>query len=518
MTLAASEHKSIRLSEDRSWTLPLLQMFLKSSAEDNVEEIVKTLTVLDDYRILAPLTKVMEDLGAPEYLRAGASEILSGCTTSENATTRRIWWNSQDPILMRHAVLVAERTETDIIEEIVKDPQHEFYIDAIEIISHWFEEPRFQQYKIVALSDLRADVRRSAAWAIYWDQPIAAENELLRLAREDDDDVAEEALSDLAYYASQNNLAVLHELMRNGPEARRERYAEIFKSVRDDFLYTMRRLRAENSAAAEYFKTWLEPVWKTLAFTDGELLPEQNENDRAHNMKPERSQPTVEHIVQHFDNANGLWVERWEYARSIDWTRYLDEQRLILIDYFSHHPDWSVREVSCSILGELKAADALFGFLLDDVFAVRKSAAYAVRELPQQNRIAKRLWDIISVEQIQGMHAIESLESYVIHSTDQDLDDRLRGLAEANQRESVKNAAIWQLEKRESRKHLESLIPTLDQKPLVTWAAHRSLLSACVNLQIPVKDLARFAGIDDLHLQQTLAEALALRDKSEAWR
>jgi HEAT repeat protein len=491
---------------------------LQSSADDLLDDVFKTLTVLDDYRVLAPLTKVMEDFDTPAYLRTGASEILSGCTTSESATTRRSWWNSQDPILMRHAILVAERSEMDIIEEIAKDPQHEFYIDAIEKISHWFEEPRFQEYKIIALSDLRADVRRSAAWAIYWDQPIAAENDLLRLAQEDDDYVADEALSGLAYYGSQNNLVALHELMQNGPEARRERYAEIFENVRDDFLSATKTLQAKSAAAAEYFKTWLKPVWEILAFSDAELLPEQNGDANARDSKPERSRPTVEHIVQHFDNADGLWVERWAYARSIDWTRYSDEQRLILIDYFSHHKDWSVRELSCSILGELKAADALFALLQDEVFAVRKSAAYEVRELPQQNRIAKRLWDMISVEQIQGMHAIESLESYVIHSTEQDLDDRLRGLAEANQRESVKNAAIWQLEERESRKHLESLIPTLDQKPLVTWAAHRSLLSACVNLHIPVKDLARFAGIDDLYLQQTLAEALALRDKSEAWR
>ncbi|MBX3149487.1 hypothetical protein KF728_04955 [Candidatus Obscuribacterales bacterium] len=515
MTSPAPDHTSIRQTEDRSWSLPLLHAFVKSTADDDIEDLIGTLQVLDDYRILSPLTSILEDRSAKPNLREGASEILSGCTTAESANERRNWWNSQDPILMRHAILVAERSEMDIIEEVANNPQHPFYADAIEKLGVRFEEPRFQLLKIRALSDSRANVRACAASAILWDQPISAEAGLLRLAQEDDDEAAAEALDALAYYDSQSALISIHEMLKTGPIARRERYAEVFEDVRDDFLSAFKRLRGTNASAATIFKAWLSPVWETLALTDADFSPEQtteNESAKARSRKPERFTTTIDEVMERFDNADGMWSDRWNYIGSIDWSSFSSEERLLIIKYFSQHADWSVREVSCSALGRLRASDALLGFLHDEVFAVRKMAAYYIREVPTEHRIAKHLWEMLIGAKIAGVNATETLESYVVHSSDADIDERLCDLAKTDQRESVKYTAIGQLKKREARQHVESLLPILDDEPLITWSAHQYLLSACLDLQIPVPQAERLAGIDDLHLQESLAMHLAKRD------
>lgn len=517
MTRTAPQHTAIRQSEDRSWTLPLLHNFLESGADDDVEELIGTLQVLDDYRILSPLTSILEDRSAKPHLREGASEILSGCTTAERISDRRNWWNSQDSILMRHAILVAERSEMDIIEEVVNNPEHPFYIDAIEKLGVRFEEPRFQLLKIRGLSDLRASVRACAASAILWDLPIAAESGLLRLAREDDDDAAAEALDALAYYDSQSALVSIYQLLETGPIARRERYAEVLEHIRDDFLCSLESLQRSDASAARIFKAWLSPAWEALGVNDQEFSSEdakENEPANARSGEEKKLRPSIDEIMERFDNEDGMWAERWNYIGSIDWTSFSSKEQLLIIKYFSQHPDWLVREVSCSALGKLGASDALLGFLHDEVFAVRKMAAYYIREVPPEDRIAKDLWEILIGANIAGVNATETLESYVVHSSDADIDERLCQLAKSDQRESVKSTAIWQLKKREARTHVESLLPLLDDEPLVTWAVHQYVLSACVDLQIPVPHAGRLAGIDDLHLQQNLAMVLANRDAS----
>lgn len=517
--MTSPDHTSIRQLEDRSWSMPLLQAFLKSTADDDIEDLIGTLQVLDDFRILLPLTNILEDRSAKPNLREGASEILSGCTTAESTNERRNWWNSQDPILMRHAILVAERSEMDIIEEVANNPQHPFYADAIEKLGVRFEEPRFQLLKIRALSDSRANVRACAASAILWDQPISAEAGLLRLAQEDDDEAAAEALDTLAYYDSQSALISIHKMLKEGPIARRERYAEVFEDIRDDFLCAFKSLHERNASAATIFKAWLSPVWETLALPDADFSLEQakeNESAYAGSRKPEQFTTATAEIMKYFDNADGMWSDRWSYVGSIDWSSFSSEERLLIIKYFSQHADWSVREVSCSALGKLGASDALLGFLHDEVFAVRKMAAYYIREVPREERIAKHLWEMLIGAQIAGVNATETLESYVVHSSDADIDERLCDLAKTDQRESVKSTAISQLKKREARQHVKSLLPILDEQPLVTWSAHQYLLSACVDLQIPVPHPERLAGIDDLHLQENLATVLANRDGVQA--
>lgn len=169
-----------------------------------------------------------------------------------------------------------------------------------------------------------------------------------------------------------------------------------------------------------------------------------------------------------------------------------------------------MREGACSALGQLKASDSIFDLLHDEVFAVRKAAAYYIREVPKQNHIAEQLWDMLISAQVAGVNATETLESYVVHSSDADINERLCELARSDQRESVRSASIRQLEKRKARQHLQSLIPILFEEPLVTWAAHDHLLGACVNLQIAVPHVERLIEIDDLHLQSSLAQLLAV--------
>jgi hypothetical protein len=510
-------HENIRDTEDRSWSLKLVDEIIAGSEDSDFTEVLHTLVVLDDPRTIPPLTSLMENTANNSHVRSVASDVLNRCTTWETSQERKGWWSSGDEILMRHAVRVAERSETNLVEEIAGDPTHRFYIDAIDKLAHGFEEPRFQRLKINALFHSSADVRAIAARSILWDQPVEAGDGLLLVAQDDNDSAAKQALNALAYYGSQKVLLSLHDMSTARSCLRRAEYERVVAYIRDEFLCECDRLR-DDRVALRIFESWLKPVWEVLGIDPAKLPAEPSNVPESPSSRTVEAttkiRPTIAELAERFANPDGVWADRWTSVRSIDWASYCSEERAEFIHYCSAHPDWSVRELFCFVLATWNATDTLLEFIDDPVFAVRKVAAYYLREVPREKRVAKRLFELLLKDDTSGIHATETLESYVVHTSEADLDKQLFDWALSDQRESLRAAAIWNLNKRDCREQLSLLMPLLHEAPLVTWGVHQELLTACLDMNIEPPRIADLSNIDDATFQATLAELKAENNAS----
>lgn len=505
MVEANFPHEEIRQNEDRSWSLKLLSSIVASEPDDDLKEIARTLEILDDQRVMRELTQLIENQSIEERIRILASDILYGCATDDTAEQRARWWSSGDNILMRHAVRMAEEPESKLIEKLASDPDHPFHIDAVKKLSR-FEEPRFQRLAISALSHSDPAVRAEAADLLLWDQPVAAEAELLRVAEFDEyDPAAEAALDTLAYYESQTALLKLYALSTSGPSARRPLYKTVFEWIQETFISELERL---DGPAAGIFRNWLKPSLEVISVDSVKDKDSSDEPSAAHNPDP-IFRPTVKEFVDKFDNCYGVWADRWNYVHKVDWNSYSPEERARLTDYFSTHSDWSVRELTCQALAVWNSSENILKFLDDPFMGVRKMAAYYARELSPNPAIAKRLWDFIERDGLSGTRGSEALSSYVVHADKTNLDSQLFSLARYDERESIRTEAIGKLKRRHATSRLEELLPLLRSEPLVTWSSHWALLEACFASDIEIPNLTELMDVDDLHLQVALAEHLA---------
>ena len=182
------DFERIRNDIDRSYTFALIDQ-IKHGYLDDLDEIIKTLEELGDPRSEDRLLSLILDGQLAESIRRAASDALGVCNTHDTIDERQLWWQSGDPILMRHAVRMAERTEEHLIESIATNPAHAFYEDAIYKLQSW-EESRFQDLIIRALDHPQSSVRTTAAYGLLWEQPVKAERRLLEIASEEDDEAS----------------------------------------------------------------------------------------------------------------------------------------------------------------------------------------------------------------------------------------------------------------------------------------------------------------------------------------
>lgn len=507
MVEANFPHEEIRQNEDRSWSLKLLNTIVASKPDDDLKEIARTLEILDDQRVMRELTQLIENQSIEERIRILASDILYECATDDTAEQRARWWSSGDKLLMRHAVRMAEEPESKLIEKLASDPDHPFHIDAVKKLSR-FEQPRFQRLAISALSHSDPKVRTEAADLLLWDQPVAAEAELLRVAEYDEyDPAAEAALDTLAYYESQTALLKLYALSTCGPSARRPLYKTVFEWIQSTFISELEHL---DGPAAGIFRNWLKPSLELLELDVENHSPDSPASKESPSKEPPTSpRPSVDQFMDKFDNCYGVWADRWNYVHKVDWNSYSPEERARLTGYFSTHPDWSVRELTCQALAVWNSAENILKLLDDPLMAVRKMAAYYARELSPNPAIAKRLWEFIECDGLSGTRGSEALSSYVVHADKTNLDSELFSLARYDERESIRSAAIGQLRRRKATPQLRALLPLLREEPLVTWSSHWALLEACLASDIEIPNLTELMDVDDLHLQVELAEYLA---------
>jgi hypothetical protein len=82
------DHGHIREQEDRLWTLALLDRLGTAGApEAEREEAARSLSHLEDYRSIGPLTAMVEETRLPDPVREVASQVLGGLddTTTDPA-------------------------------------------------------------------------------------------------------------------------------------------------------------------------------------------------------------------------------------------------------------------------------------------------------------------------------------------------------------------------------------------------------------------------------------------------
>ncbi len=227
--------EEISKNKDRSWSFRLLEILKSASPEDNLEKVIEAIGSLDDFRLLDPLTSLLEDSKAPRHIRSLAKKALLYMNTNETRLDRQRWWRSGDSLLQSHAVTMAEREEMDLVEFIAKDPNHNFHLEAIQKLENGnFEEKRFEDLRIRALKHANKEVRIAAAKGLLWGEPVSATDALLIAAT----DLAGAALDTLCWYHSQECFLRLLKLAQECSTSRKENYLKVASYLRNEFVET----------------------------------------------------------------------------------------------------------------------------------------------------------------------------------------------------------------------------------------------------------------------------------------
>lgn len=507
-------HDEIRERLDRSWSFRLLDTVLTSKPGDDLEDIAKTLAELDDPRIVPSLLQVLEDLSQPKFLRESVSHVLGTICTESSEIDRRRWWHSGDKVLKKHAIIEARTSESDILVPVASDPEHEFHLDAIHSLQFGFVEPEHQRLSIRALSHPNPGVRLGAANNLKWEEPYEAENALLRAISDPVAEVADEALTTISWFRSQNILSGLAELSQRATSDFCREIEEVFECHKQDFENALDVLEGESR---EFFLTWLKPIEKLLSIKSAKedepiCVPLQDEPPnpipKSDSLDiPLRALSGLD-VMRFFDDADGFWAEKQPWRNSLNWEAVSSFDREKLAKYFLSHTDHLVRETACTPLSLWNFGEDLEVLLGDKCGGVRKSAAFALRRVSPSRFIALSLWNLYQDVNSTGYCATEALESYVVHAPTSGLEDTLWEVAKFERRQNRQQAAIFQLKGLYADSHLRDLLSLLGDSPLLTWGVHERLVDYCVDQRISTPFFADLCGVDDLNLQQSLAKAV----------
>ncbi len=497
-------HEEIKKKQDRSWTRRLLDIVMNSGSGDDIKDVCETLSCLEDPRVVQPMLQLLVDTAQPYHLRAAASDVLRTHCIARTEDDRRSWWNSGDWLLMRHVVMEARTSEADILTSIISSPFHAFHCEAIHSLEFGFEEPEYQRLSIKALAHPDPNVRKAAAENLLWDEPVEAEDALIKAVSDTNEDVAYAALHALRYFDSQKVFLALHELSLSGPEHMRE----CFEVATASFLETLGwRLKHLEGDPRNHFIRWLKPLEEFM-----NAHPQEEEEESVGNPKlpPDKDirderLTRASEIIELFDDVDGCWSDK-RYGR-FNWEAVNSRDRTKLAKYFSQHADQTVREIACDPLGLWDRGDLLERFLADPCTGVRKSAAYNLRRVTPDTAFASSLWNCFADPNCTGARAKETLQSYVVHAPKDGLEDRLADIALTDRRISRVETAISILEDINAYSHMNTLLSLLGRPPLINWQIHCDLVAYCVRQEMSVPHFADLSEVDDLDLQESLAEA-----------
>ncbi len=493
----------IRRLQNRSWSIPLVEMIERGEVED-AEEICRTIGALEDPRLSGRLLQILEDVERPSVVRELAADALNESVNIDTAEQRRQWWQSGDFLLMRHAVRMAESTENDLLLEILKDGSSPFYVDALNVIQ-WWEEPCFQIFLATALKHDDPSARETAADCLVWEQPNGAATDLLRLAADARyEDVAIAAMNTLNYYATQEVLLRFTELLRDGPEELRENYQAGTEYVRQEFIDGCRWAMRRDTAVRDHLLMWMQPVIHLFNPEDFQISDRASTNSRG--TKTVQPSMTVNEIIADLGEPDACWADKLhKYNGNYDWSRLAEGDAVRLVQFLAAHEDVNVRELACSIAGHRKLSDLLFYLLNDPTSRVKKTASYHSRMLSREPRFRDRLWQILMSPDTRGFFATETLESYLVHANDLPVDVPLKELVLEDKRPSVKAAAVSALHKRGARDEIDSVSCLLQEPAFNNWWVHRNVLDACAELRIAAS-IEHLLMVDDVYLQIAVAE------------
>jgi len=485
-------HEQICETEDRSWTLALVEEVRSASAsEAERDEAVGTLTCLEDYRSIGPLTAMLEDDDLPASIREAASQVLVGLDDSTTGGRRRRWWESGDPVRMEHALRLMKRSEADIIVAVAGDDRHSLQRVALLEMAFDFDEVKHQAVKIRALAHADADVREDAAFVLMWDEPVAAEGPLVSTASDPSSAVVAAAVSTLQYYPSRRVLRVLADLAETADEQVRAEAVKSFDENLSRFEYLATYGDPEQ---VTLLREWMEPVADLVRWPDDA----QDRDVYSPPGEPSRIATSESDLLALLGDPDAEWRPKKETLRQVDWERYSAGERARLCKALAVHPDPVVREIATEPLEAWSRSDELLALTADPSFLVRKSAMYCLGLVPRDSTLAEVAWDYMLAA--GGTTAYEALQTYVAHADAREAKERLTELARTDGRESIKSQAIVCLADLGAVRELENLVPLLRETPGVSWAVHIEVIDGLRKLGLPKPDLDDLATVDNLEL------------------
>lgn len=173
-----------------------------------------------------------------------------------------------------------------------------------------------------------------------------------------------------------------------------------------------------------------------------------------------------------------------------------------------HHPDPLVRERAGVPFQTWADVGALLALVEDPDFGVRKSAMYRLGLLPPNVHIAAVAWNHLNRPGVFGVHATETLGTFVAHAGRDEAVSKLFAIAADPARpENLRRAAVVDLVGHGATAEVGRLIGLLAEAPAVTWALHIAVLEACADLALPAGTVAHLEEVDNLFVQAAVAKA-----------
>src|SRR5262249_57406837 len=121
----------------------------------------------------------------------------------------------------------------------------------------------------------------------------------------------------------------------------------------------------------------------------------------------------------------------------------------------------------------------LLALLSDPSFGIRKSAMYHLGTMSPSAEVAEAAWLHLRRPDALGVHASETLNTFVHHAPRETAVPRLVSIAADPARtEHLRMVALEALVKHEAVEEVGAFLPLLQQPPLVTRSMHVVLLAA----------------------------------------
>ncbi|MFF2554403.1 hypothetical protein ACFVUS_25615 [Nocardia sp. NPDC058058] len=484
------EFAGVADQQDRSATFELIRNLTSpNTGALERDRIADALGELGDPRAVLPLTRIGYDRDQPDEIRQTALSVLERSSMHRDSAVLRAWWNSGDDLVRAYVLRQATRDESDLVESVACDPHHLLHRHALEGIVAGFEEPHWQQYKIVGLNHPDPAIRSTAADVLYWDEPVAAEPALQRASADVDTDVACSAIETLRYYPSRSTLRLLHEISQ-GDDASAASARDVVADMLGEFENEQARIRH-----------WLAPVAALLGTPDSDAVSSLVPPGSPGSPLPKQSVPKAAEVLAAYSDLDGQWAPKLAALGSYDWSGVPAADRPGLATFLSSHPDPKVRQLCCQVLSSWHQTDSLLALARDLDPGVRGSAVYSLRFVPPSVEIATFTWDLVVSGRVAGTRGAEALAACAAHTRPGELEDRLIMLARTDLREKIRLEAVSLLGDR-----IKPLLPLLSEPPLLTWAVHIQLLSACRSTDVLPRTAAALRNVDNLHLAATLAD------------
>jgi hypothetical protein len=491
---------------DRRWTTRMVTRLDATDVDDEeLRSLRRALHGVSDSRSLIALKAILLDTSRPERIRVTVGAALRDMVyidARESDATLRHWWDQGDEVLRREALhQMGGLACADIVRSVAADERHPWQADALDRMAFWFDRPADVLIKVRALTHPDELVRGTAAWVVLWDEPVAAEEPLIRLTTDAHPGVARQAIRSLRYFPSRRVLRVLHDLCSHPDGKFGELASESFDEIRGCIKGALRR---DSAFIVARLRTWLAPVWDLLAFTDEDLAPAPPFTPGPRPVPPSIPLKDLLTLLADPDTSP---CQLSDALHATDWTVYTGAARSRLRRILLAHPDELVRERTPKALAAWGDAAGLLQLLADPSFGVRKSATFYLADLPPSPAIADAVWAYFEQRDCLGVHGTEALRTFANHADPASAIERLTPLAtNRDENECLRVAALQHLIHFKATETLARLLPELVDPPTVTWAVHIELLEAIPTLELPAPDVRHLAQVDNLDLQVALAE------------